>query len=204
MIWEGQVSCTKNVTADGSEQNEVMALKKGDYFGEMALLTDEPRAANVIAANGPLKALALGRQDFDQLLGSLRDVLDRQMGIRVLKGVTLLKDLNDGQLEHLADALRREVFPKDTDIVKEGEEGDSFYIVRRAARWGHAPSPRPRYAPSRLVAPADQGGRGRGAQGGREGRAAGGGQAAQVCAAPRASAVGWPLTSRTHQRQLLR
>lgn len=136
MIWEGQVSCTKNVAADGSEQNEVMQLKKGDYFGEMALLTDEPRAANVIAANGPLKALALGRQDFDQLLGSLRDVLDRQMGIRVLKGVALLKDLNDGQLERLADALRREVFPKGTDIIKEGEEGDSFYIVRRAAPWG--------------------------------------------------------------------
>lgn len=168
VIWEGQVSCTKNVTPDGTQQNEVMRLKKGDYFGEMALLTDEPRAANVIAKNGSLKALALGREDFDQLLGSLRDVLDRQMGIRVLKGVPLLKDLRDAQLERVAEALHRESFPKGTDVIKEGEEGDSFYIVRPAPTPGtptYPARPRARSRPPSSSSPADQGGRGRRAQG---------------------------------------
>lgn len=51
----------------------------------MALLTDEPRAANVVACS-ELTCLSLGRRHFVELLGPLRDVLDRQMGIRVLKG----------------------------------------------------------------------------------------------------------------------
>jgi len=39
----------------------VMRYRPGDYFGELALLNDKPRAANVIA-DGPLKVVTLDRQ----------------------------------------------------------------------------------------------------------------------------------------------
>ena len=59
-------------------------LSAGDYFGEMALMLDEPRHANVIAV-GPCKCLSLDRSDFDELLGPLQDVISAQMRIRILR-----------------------------------------------------------------------------------------------------------------------
>ena len=60
------------------------SLSAGDYFGEMALMLDEPRHANVIAV-GPCKCLSLDRSDFDELLGPLQEVISAQMRIRILR-----------------------------------------------------------------------------------------------------------------------
>lgn len=48
MIVSGEAVATKTIEA-GQPPKEVMSYKVGDYFGELALLKNEPRAANVIA-----------------------------------------------------------------------------------------------------------------------------------------------------------
>jgi cAMP-dependent protein kinase regulator len=50
----------------------------GDYFGEMALLKDEPRAANAIA-KGNVQLAALSKECFTRLLGSATDLLSAGM-----------------------------------------------------------------------------------------------------------------------------
>ena len=55
-----------------------MSYQPGDYFGELALLKNEPRAANVIAAT-KLKVVSLDRNSFKRLLGPLDDILKRNM-----------------------------------------------------------------------------------------------------------------------------
>ena len=55
-----------------------MQYKAGDYFGELALLKNEPRAANVIAKDS-LKVVNLDRQSFMRLLGPLDEILKRNM-----------------------------------------------------------------------------------------------------------------------------
>lgn len=60
---------------DGTQQ-EVMIGKKGEYFGELALLREEPRAASVVA-HGKLKCATLGKKAFNRLLGPVMDILKR-------------------------------------------------------------------------------------------------------------------------------
>ena len=61
----------------------VMTLKQNDYFGERALLQDAPRAANVIA-QGPVTCLHIGRVTFEEVLGSLQDIIDEDRQRREL------------------------------------------------------------------------------------------------------------------------
>ena len=55
-----------------------MKYQPGDYFGELALLKDEPRAANVFAKSD-IKFIYLDRKSFKRLLGPLNKILKRNM-----------------------------------------------------------------------------------------------------------------------------
>jgi len=60
---------------DGKEV-VVGTMKQGDYFGERALITLEPRAATV-RAKGQLKVAMMARDAFERLLGDCREVMSR-------------------------------------------------------------------------------------------------------------------------------
>lgn len=54
----------------------VNSLGPGDFFGELALLTNEPRSATVMART-PVQCLVLSRADFNRLMGPLLPYLER-------------------------------------------------------------------------------------------------------------------------------
>jgi len=56
-----------------------MSYKPGDYFGELALLKNAPRAATVVARSD-LKLASIDRGSFMRLLGPLDAILQRNMG----------------------------------------------------------------------------------------------------------------------------
>lgn len=83
IIEEGTVICTKEpdeVEASSHVQNskplEAIRLNAGDYFGELALLTNKPRQATV-TASGKVKCLVISKKHFDQVMGPCEDILNR-------------------------------------------------------------------------------------------------------------------------------
>ncbi|CAG8711870.1 11077_t:CDS:2, partial [Acaulospora morrowiae] len=74
LIEAGEARVTK-IDEDGIE-HELPGLHKGDYFGELALLNNKPRAVN-IRAKGRLKVATLGKKAFVRLLGPVVDILKR-------------------------------------------------------------------------------------------------------------------------------
>jgi cAMP-dependent protein kinase regulator len=57
-------------------QQPVHKYKKGDYFGELALLNDAPRAASIVATTD-VKVAALGKEGFQRLLGPVETLMRR-------------------------------------------------------------------------------------------------------------------------------
>lgn len=77
IIVEGTASVTQ-YRAEGEDSHEVGSLGPSDYFGEIALMLDRPRAATV-TATGPLKCVKLDRARFERVLGPCSDILKRNI-----------------------------------------------------------------------------------------------------------------------------
>ncbi|KAF2719185.1 camp-dependent protein kinase regulatory subunit [Polychaeton citri CBS 116435] len=59
----------------GSDK-ELRGYSKGDYFGELALLEDKPRAASVVSKS-EVKVATLGKDGFQRLLGPVESIMRR-------------------------------------------------------------------------------------------------------------------------------
>lgn len=73
-IEEGEAVALKNKKG---KLEVVYEYKPNDYFGELALLRDEPRAATIKAVKGKLRLCSIDRETFKRLLGPLEEVLKR-------------------------------------------------------------------------------------------------------------------------------
>mmetsp|Transcript_29864 Transcript_29864/g.44370 ORF Transcript_29864/g.44370 Transcript_29864/m.44370 type:complete len:238 (-) Transcript_29864:89-802(-) len=71
IVEEGQLYAKKG-------EDRVMDYKSGDYFGELALLKNQPRAASVVVESAEAKVLSMSRLSFSKMLGPLTSLLSRQ------------------------------------------------------------------------------------------------------------------------------
>lgn len=72
-VEEGTIVITKS---DGGVESEMTRLGKGAYFGELALVTNQPRAASARSL-GETKLACLDVLSFERLLGPCMDVMKR-------------------------------------------------------------------------------------------------------------------------------
>ena len=76
IIKSGSAVCSQTDT--NGEEKVVANLKVGDYFGEIALLTNKPRQATVTAHDN-LMVLSIDRATFSRVLGCMDKILQRNM-----------------------------------------------------------------------------------------------------------------------------
>ena len=117
------------VRTRASSGNVVATCKPGDFFGERALLNDEPRAATVRVSSNGAACYVLTRKDFLARVGPAADAVANAKRAALLKGVKLFKGLDDAQRDALARCFVPQEPHKGVRVVRKGDLGDAFFVV---------------------------------------------------------------------------
>ena len=106
---------------------KVAECQAGDAFGELALMYNAPRAASIVATS-PCTLWFISRRTFHRILA--KGASSAQMArCEFLKQVKQLEPLSSHQISQLAAASRQELFDPETYIIRQGDEGDTFYLI---------------------------------------------------------------------------
>lgn len=112
------------------EKQMVRTLTKGDYFGERALLYDEPRSATIISV-GQTICVTIGRDLLQKVLGNLQHVLFRNVMMIALQNSSIFQQFTKEQLSALIEAAVVKDYPENFTILdKENRSrGVRLFIV---------------------------------------------------------------------------
>lgn len=131
VIAEGEVS----VQAEGPPRVEMARLGPGTFLGEVALMTDQPRSATVVAAT-PAELLRIDRGTLARVLAGHGDVLkavlrfvrDRLID-RWMRTSPLFRPFSDDERAALAAKFRFLEIDPNTRVLGVGQRPDGLYIV---------------------------------------------------------------------------
>jgi CRP-like cAMP-binding protein len=115
IIKEGRVRVVTNIEPD-NEEIVLSYLNEGDYFGEMSLITGEPRSATVIAETD-VELYQLSKSDFDAML-----IKNPSISLSLTHVLTQRLQMANRSRENTERYYKSRITPhgtiKDTDIIK--------------------------------------------------------------------------------------
>ncbi|XP_017278839.1 cGMP-dependent protein kinase 1 [Kryptolebias marmoratus] len=132
VISEGSEGDSMYIVADGEltvtqAGQDLRTLTRGDVFGELAILYNCKRTATV-KAKAAVHLWCMERQTYRTIITN-KSKKKREQLMGFLKTSRTLKDLNDVQLSKIIDSMEEVKFQDKDVIVREGSEGNTFYII---------------------------------------------------------------------------
>jgi CRP-like cAMP-binding protein len=129
VIQEGSVNVTD--ISIGGTKYEDQKLAAGDYFGERALITSEPRTANCVASSDGI-ALTVDAETFQLVMGDLKRLVLKASDKRKLAAIPKFSSLLPADLTTLATSITEKTYKKGETIVSEAQQNVSavLYLVR--------------------------------------------------------------------------
>ncbi|XP_071779948.1 cGMP-dependent protein kinase 2 isoform X2 [Centroberyx gerrardi] len=120
------------VLADGKldvfQHNKLLtSIAVWTTFGELAILYNCTRTASVRAVNR-VRTWALDREVFQNIMRRTAETRHEQYR-NFLRSVSLLANLPEDKLSKIVDCLEVEYYDKGEYVIREGEEGSTFYII---------------------------------------------------------------------------
>ena len=134
LIKSGEVEIIKKTK--WGQDAKITSLKCGEGFGEMALLTCSPRFSSVIAKTS-VTLYKLYKKDFDGIV-RLDTAISFMMGGQAhssheynkIKTIQPFALLEPEKMFALSDKFTEKKFAFGEDIIKEGEVGDTYYVIK--------------------------------------------------------------------------
>lgn len=125
MVSKGKLTCKKQVPEIGE-----IFLKNylpGEIFGELALLYNAPRAASIMALEDS-ELYSLSRDVFNHIVKQSA-IKNREKYEDFLNQVEILSSMDNYERQKLTDCLEVVNYEDGDFIIREGENGDTFYLI---------------------------------------------------------------------------
>ena len=97
-----------------------VTLGPRQYFGEKALETGEVRNATLECLE-PCNLLLLSREDFDKVVGSMKEIIDANHNERIMNSVEFFSTLNPADRAALASRMEEKIYRKGYTILDENK-----------------------------------------------------------------------------------
>jgi CRP-like cAMP-binding protein len=115
----------------------VAVMDEGSFFGEMALVTDSPRLATVVAARNGL-LFELHRSRLAEIVaahpavGKVIDAFYRERLLsNVLRASPVFRPFSDREKTAIGEQFVRHTLESETVVLREGEPGRGFFVILR-------------------------------------------------------------------------
>ena len=115
----------------------VATLGPGDIFGETGLLSADGVRTATVTALAEVRTVELTRAETQELLARSSDLRQSLEGLaqlsarsNLLRAASPFGTLDPGQARELACRIRTVTFGADDDIVRQGEEGESCFVLQ--------------------------------------------------------------------------
>lgn len=134
VVHSGVLTCTfKANPGDTSETPEIIRrLDKDASFGEISLLTMQPRSETVTVTSDATHLLCLKKDKFDELM-ALSDQLLADVRLKISRDVVakipLMQGLTAAAKKKILETMQHTYLPPNTRIIKQGTFGNFFYIL---------------------------------------------------------------------------
>lgn len=133
VIKEGDIGNQFFVSAEGEydvikDDVCIKSFGPGVVFGELAILYKARRFASIKVTTDAF-VWALDRKIFQKIMMKTGSQ-EREQNIKFLSSVKVLSGVSEDILLKVSDLLRREFYATGSTIIRQGDQGDKFYIIR--------------------------------------------------------------------------
>lgn len=123
-----------DIHVDPNDASKRVALTKGDFFGEMGLISGRRRNATVTAGEGCI-VIESTRRSMIKLINSVaksKEIIDKTFLRRAIQA-QVAPELPADALGEVVASARIERFDAGTVLFKEGDPGDSLHLIRKGS-----------------------------------------------------------------------